>query len=370
MIIGIAKEIKNNEYRVCLVPADVQTLTADGHQVLVEQGAGVGSGFSDDAYKAAGATIVGKEVYTDSDIFCKVKEIEPEEYPLFRPGQIVFSYLHSNAHPEMTQFLLDNEITAICYEDIDDKEGKFPLLIPMSIFAGKGGFIAALQYSQTIYGGSGKILSNIPGIETPHITIIGAGYSGMAAAEMASAFGNQVSLLDLDVKILQKAKQSLPPNVEFLLSNRTNLLKCLKKTDVLINCVLWPKTRNDHLVYRSDLSLMKPDALIVDVSCDEAGAIETSKSTTHDDSIYSVDGIRHYAVDNIPSAFAGSSSELLSMSILPYLRKVAKLGVKEALQADPHFRRGLTTYKGKLTLKETAEKLGKPFTDPLDALNM
>ena len=215
MIIGIAKEIKNNEYRVCLVPADVQTLTADGHQVLVEQGAGVGSGFSDDAYKAAGATIVGKEVYTDSDIFCKVKEIEPEEYPLFRPGQIVFSYLHSNAHPEMTQFLLDNEITAICYEDIDDKEGKFPLLIPMSIFAGKGGFIAALQYSQTIYGGSGKILSNIPGIETPHITIIGAGYSGMAAAKWQVHWQPSESPGPRR-QILQKAKQSLPPNVEFL----------------------------------------------------------------------------------------------------------------------------------------------------------
>lgn len=369
MIIGIPKEIKHFENRVSIVPANVATLVSDGHQVLVEASAGAGSHFADEDYVKAGACIVSREeVYTKCEMLCKVKEIEPSEYDLLYPGQIVFSYLHSNAHPEMTRFLLDHNITGICYEDVDDDEGKFPLLAPMSTFAGKGGFLAALHLSQSIQGGSGKILCRIPGLETPHITILGAGFAGMGAAELASAFGNQVTILDIDLKALKHAQELLPSNVELLISNRTNLVNCLKKTDVFMNCILWPKTRKDHLVYRTDLGLMKKSALIIDVSCDDEGAIETSHSTTHADSTYVVDGICHYAVDNIPSAFAASASELLSLNTFPYIRKVANLGFKQAMLKDAHLRRGLTTYKGKLTLEETALKQGLPFSDPLDAI--
>lgn len=370
MIIGIPKEIKVNENRVSLVPADVETLIQDGHTVLVETKAGLGSGFTDEDYLTSGAKITDQaNVYRRCDLLCKVKEIEASEHALLKRGQIVMTYLHSNAHYEMTTFLLDQHITGIAYEDIDDPEGKFPLLSPMSIFAGKGGFLAALQYSQTIYGGPGTILCNITGLAKPHITILGAGYSGVAAAELAAAFGNQVSLLDIDLKALEKARLALPENVEFLASNRKNLLECLAKTDVFINCILWPKTRQDHLVYRKDLGLMKRGSLIVDVSCDEAGAIETSRSTTHDDSIYEIDGIRHYAVDNIPSAFARDASVLLSLSILPYVRQVCNQGVEQALLENQYLRRGLTTYRGKLTLEETARKLNLPYIPPLVAIN-
>lgn len=370
MIIGVPKEIKKNEFRVASIPSAVSTLVNHGHTVLVEPNAGIGSGFRDTEYEKAGAKITHREeLYQNCDMLYKVKEIEASEYDLLHENQIVLTYLHSNAHLEMTSELLKRKITGVCYEDVDDERGEFPMLAPMSILAGKGGFLAALNFSQSVHGGRGLLLNRIAGVSIPEIAIIGCGWSGVGAAELAAAFGNKVTMLDISKRAMDSAKDKLPVNVEFLFSNRENLLTCLKRTDVLINCILWPKTRKDHLVSREDLKLMKSGAVIVDVACDDSGAIETCRSTTHDDPIYYEEGVLHYAVDNIPSGFAETASQMLSASTLPYALEIANQGVEEAVRRNPHLRRGLTTYRGMLTLKETAEKHGIPFVDPLIAIN-
>ena len=369
MIIGLPKEIKKNEYRVAATPSAVAAFVKHGHTVLFEADCGAGAGFPDEAYLAVGGQKTPREeLYRRCEMLYKVKEIEESEFDLLHEGQIVFTYLHSNAHPEMTRALLARGVTAVAYEDIDDDRGNFPALAPMSVLAGKGGYIAAMWFSQTVRGGSGRLLSQVPGIPTPEITIIGCGNSGMGAAELAAGCGNKVSMLDVNWRAMERAREVLPPNVELLYSDRENLETCLKRCDVLINCINWDKTRRDHLVYREDLKLMKPGAMIVDVACDDHGAIETCESTTHDDPIYYVDGILHYAVDNIPSGFAATASRTLSAATLPYALAMADKGAEQALLADAHLRRGLTTYKGMLTLLETAQKHNMPFTDPKDAI--
>ena len=369
MIIGLPKEIKKNEYRVAATPSAVAALVRKGHTVLFEADCGVGSGFTNVEYIAAGGQMkLHEEVYRQCDMLYKVKEIEPSEYDLLHENQIVFTYLHSNAHPDMAKELLERGITGIAYEDIDDDQGGFPALAPMSVLAGKGGFLAALYFAQSVHGGKGILLNRIAGVSTPEITIIGCGNSGLGAAELAAAFGNKVAILDVNWKAMEAAKEKLPSNVEFLYSNRENLEACLKRTDVLINCILWDKTRTDHLVSKEDLKLMKPGAMIVDVACDDHGAIETCASTSHDDPIYYVDGILHYAVDNIPSAFSCTASQTLSAATLPHALAIANKGVEKALLEDVHLRRGLTTYKGMLTLLETAQKHNMEFVDPKDAI--
>lgn len=371
MIIGLPKEIKKNEYRVAATPNAVAALVRAGAEVLFEADCGKGSGFPDEAYEAAGAKKAPREdVYRKSDMIYKVKEIEESEYDMLHEGQVVFTYLHTNAHPHEAEALMQRGVTGIAYEDIDDENGGFPALAPMSVLAGKGGFLAALYFSQAVHGGNGLLLNRISGVPTPEVTIIGCGNSGLGAAELAAAFGNKVTILDVNYKAMEHAKQVLPANVEFLASNRENLLVCLKRTDVLINCILWNKTRKDHLVNKEDLKLMKPGALIVDVACDDHGAIETSVSTSHDDPVYAVDGITHYVVDNIPSAFSQTASQTLSAATLPYAIAMVKKGVVQALLDDKHLRRGLSTYKGKLTLLETAEKNNMPYTDALEALKL
>lgn len=369
MVIGLPREIKKNEYRVAATPAAVAAFVRRGHTVLFEHDCGRGSGFADEEYMAAGGTLCAHEdVYRECDMLYKVKEIEQSEFDLLHKGQIVFTYLHSNAHPEMTKELLERGVTGVAYEDIDDDAGEFPLLAPMSVLAGKGGFLAALYFSQSVHGGKGLLLNRIAGIPTPEVTVIGCGFSGMGAAELASSFGNKVAMLDVNWKAMNKAKDKLPENVEFLHSNRENLVACLKRTDVLINCILWDKIRTDHLVYREDLKMMKSGAVIIDVACDDGGAIETCRSTSHDDPIYYEEGVLHYAVDNIPSGFSCTASQTLSAATLPFALAIANKGVEEALLADAHLRRGLTTYKGCLTLEETARKHGVKYTEPEKAI--
>lgn len=372
MKIGVMKEIKGCEYRVAATPASVNELVRRGHSVLVQAGAGEGSGFDDAEYLAAGAVIAqsAEEVWTTVDMVYKVKEIFPEEYKYLRPDLIVFTYIHSNAHREQTEALMKSGCTSIAYEDVSNDKGEWPLLAPMSDLAGRGGFLAALHYSLSVNGGTGKLLYNVCGVDTPIISIIGCGNSGLGAAELASAFGNHVRILDVNMNAMKEAKHRLPDNVEFLISNRENLEKCLRDSDVLMNCILWPKTRKDHLVYREDLKLMKKGALLIDVACDDEGAIETCRSTSHDDPVYYEEGILHYAVDNIPSSMARTASILLSNATLPFALAIANKGVRQALKDDRHLRRGLTTIDGKLTLLETSQKLGIPFTSPEEALDM
>ena len=370
MKIGIVKEIKECEYRVAAVPSAVTELTRRGHQVYVEQGAGVGSGYSDADYQAAGAEIFtdAADVWNQVDMIYKVKEIFPEEFQYLREDLIVFTYIHSNAHKEQTEALMSSGCTSIAYEDISDDRGQWPLLSPMSELAGKGGFLAALHFAQATNGGAGKLLANVCGAEAPVVSIIGCGHSGLGACELASAFGNRVNMLDVNYEAMLAAKEFMPNNVAFLFSNRENLVKCLKESDVIINCSLWPKTRKDHLINREDLRMMKKGAMIIDVACDDEGAVETCRSTSHTDPIYYEEGILHYCVDNIPSAFAQTASTTLCNATLPFAMAIANKGVTQALKDDKHLRRGLTTYAGKLTLLETAEKLSLPDTEALEAL--
>ncbi len=364
MKIGILREIKPYEYRVAATPSATREFVQGGHIVLVEKNAGVNSGFHDEDYEAAGAQIISSatEVWRKADMIYKVKEIFPEEYQFLREGLIVFTYIHSNAHRGQTEALLSSGCIAVSYEDITDERGQYPLLSPMSELAGKGGFIAALTYSQAIYGGAGKLLANVCGVETPVVTIIGCGHSGLGACELASQFGNRVNVLDINYNEMLEAKKYFPDNVNFLFSNRENLEKCLCESDVIINCIMWPKTRKDHLIYREDLKLMKKNALIVDVSCDEEGAIETTHSTNHGSPTYFVDGIMHYCVDNIPSSFAKTASVTLSNATLPFAMQIANKGAVTALKENIHLRKGLTAMYGKLTLLETAEKLNLQYT--------
>lgn len=368
MKIGVLKEIKESEYRVAAVPSAVSELVRHGHEVYVEKDAGAGSGYTDADYAAAGAkaAMAAEDIWKQADLIYKVKEIFPEEYPYLREDMIVFTYIHSNAHKDQTEALMASKCTSIAYEDISDDRGEWPLLSPMSELAGKGGFLAALNFSQTIHGGKGKLLANVCGAAAPVVTIIGCGHSGLGACELAASFGNRVNVLDINYNAMLAAKEIMPNNVEFLFSNRENLLRCLKESDVVINCILWPKTRKDHLIYKEDLKLMKPGAMIVDVACDDEGAVETCRSTSHKDPVYYEEGIMHYCVDNIPSAFAQTASVTLSNATLPFTLAIADKGVKQALKDDKHLRRGLTTYEGKLTLLETAEKLNLPFTSPED----
>ena len=365
MIIGVLKEIKPNEYRVAATPATVGEIVRRGHQVLVQAGAGIGSGFADSEYAAAGAQILttAEEVYGKADLFYKVKEMFPQEWQYMNKDKIVFTYIHSNAHPEETDAILDSRVTAIAYEDITDENGGFPLLKPMSILAGKGGFLAALHFMQAVFGGNGTLLANVTGIPAPVVSIIGCGNSGIGAAELSAGFGCTVRILDVNMKAMEAAQAKLPANVSFLISNRENLELCLRDSDVIMNCIMWPKHRKDHLIYREDLKMMKPGAMIVDVACDDEGAVETCRSTTHDDPVYREEGVLHYCVDNIPSAFARTASIMLANATLPYLLEIAGKGVKQALKDNKHLRKGLTAYEGKLTLEETALKQNRPLTD-------
>lgn len=371
MIIGVPKEIKNNEYRVAITPSGVREFVKHGHIVLIEKGAGLGSGIKDESYEKAGAKILEKqELFQESDMIYKVKEIFPEEYDLLREGMIIFTYIHSNAHPEETDALIDKKVIGISYEDVEDKNGEFPLLSPMSKIAGRGGFLAACQFSQKIHKGRGLMLTSLTGIRTPEIAIIGAGNSGLGAAELASKFGNKVTVFDIDINKLESAREIFPSNVEFLYSNETNLVEHLKTCDVLINCILWPKYRKDHLVTREMLKIMKKNALIVDVACDDNGAIETCKSTSHDNPIYFEEGIMHYCVDNIPSAFSETATDLLCNATLPYAMQIADKGCENALKENPYLRKGLCFYYGALTLRETALKQNRIYKTPEEVLHI
>lgn len=371
MIIGVPKEIKDSEYRVAITPTGVKELKKHKHTVLVEYGAGAGSSIADSEYIEAGAELVGKDdLFKRSDMIYKVKEIFPEEFKYLREGLIIFTYIHSNAHVEQTDAFLESKAIGISYEDVEDGNKKFPLLRPMSEIAGKGGFIAACQFSQKIHGGNGIMLSRVIGVPTPEITIVGGGYAGIGAAELAASFGNKVTLLDISFDKLEQAKVILPSNVECLYSNENDLIECLKRSDVLINCVLWPKWRKDHLVTRQMLNYMKKGSLIVDVACDDGGAIETCRSTSHDNPTYFEEGIMHYCVDNIPSAFSKTATYSLTSATLPYALEIANKGYKQALIENNQLRKGLCFYFGELTLKETGIKQNRPYKTPEEVLEI
>ncbi len=372
MIIGVPREIKKSEHRVSITPPAVDALVSKGHQIIIETLAGAGSGISNEDYTSAGANLApdAKTVYQRAEMILKVKELFPQEFDLLREGQIIFTYIHSANNPEETQALLDKKVIAIAYEDIETNDGRCPLLTPMSEIAGEVGLIMGVYHMFTTTGGSGILIGGAVGSEPANVAILGAGNVGIGAARYAISLGADVTLLDIDLERLRDIRQTILPRIKTVYLNEFNVRQMLPKIDLLINAVKWPPQSDKHIVTREMLGLMKNKALIVDISCDPAGAIETCVPTSHDQPTYVVDGIQHYCVDNLPSAVAKTASHALSNTSLPYVLKIADKGWLAAIKEDVTLRRGLGFAFGYLTFKPTATAQNKPYTSPEEIIEM
>ena len=360
MIIGTNKESKNREYRVALLPSGVESLVGAGHTVLVEQGAGAASGWSDEAYTAAGARLVqdSEVLFAEAEMVYKVKEPMPPEYDLMRPGQVLFTYIHSAGNRPLCDKLLSSGVLGIAFEDIMLDDGRLPLLEPMSTFAGYMGMIKGFELLTPMQGGPGLLPGGMPGVRPTRVMLLGAGFVGCGALQVAHGLGADVTVLDIDVDIMQQVSQRFP-GVKTLLSNPDNIRQTLAGADVLLNAVSWPKTRKGHLVTREMLGLMPAGAVIVDVAADIRGGLETcERQTSHDDPVYDVDGHTHYVVANIPSLAARSASEALAAVTLPWALEIAGKGARQALLENLPLRRGLTCLDGHMVRGVTAQWYG------------
>ncbi len=366
MIVGVPTEIKTAEHRVALVPAGVESLVGDGHTVLVEQGAGLGSGFSDEAYRGAGATISPRaaDIWLKAEMIIKVKEPVEHEWPCMRKGQVVFTYFHFAASESLTRAVIDSGIVAMAYETVQLPAGELPLLIPMSEVAGRMAVQDGAKYLEKANGGSGILLGGVPGVLPAEVLIIGGGVVGTHAAKMAAGLGAHVTLLDLSLDRLRYLADVLPPNVDLLYSNRLNLIEQLGKADLVIGAVLLPGAKAPKLVRRADLKLMKPGSVIVDVAVDQGGCIETIHPTTHENPTYVVDGIIHYGVANMPGGVPRTSTLALTNATFPYAKRLARNGWKKACKEDPALLLGLNVVEGKVVYPAVAEAFGLPLTDP------
>src|SRR5947199_1489093 len=360
MIVGVPREIKTAENRVALVPAGVESLVGDGDSVLVEQGAGIGSGFADEAYRAAGATLVPKpaDVWAKAEMVVKVKEPIDPEWPCMRKGQVVFTYFHFAASEPLTRAVIKSGIIAIAYETVQLAWGELPLLTPMSEVAGRMAVQEGAKYLAKVYGGSGILLGGVPGVLPAEVLILGGGVVGANAAKMAAGLGAHVTLLDLSLDRLRYLSDVLPPNVDLLYSNRHNLLDQLRTADVVIGAVLLPGAKAPRLVRLNHLKLMKPGSVIVDVAVDQGGCIETSKPTTHENPTYTVDGIIHYAVANMPGGVPRTSTLALTNATFPYAKRLARSGWKQACRDDAALFQGLNVIEGRVVYPAVAEAFG------------
>lgn len=356
MIIGVPREIKDNENRVAAIPAGVQALVSRGHKVLVQKGAGFGSGISDQAYEGAGAKIVGsaRQVFKDAEMILKVKEPLPPEYDLLRPDQMLFTYLHLAPDLELTKALLRRKIVGIAYETVETADGRLPLLEPMSEVAGKMAVHIAAYYLARPLGGRGVLLGGVPGVPPATVVVLGGGIVGYNAAKVAAGMGAWVYLLDVNPVRMRYLDEVLPENVTTLMSNRMSLEECLRRADALIGAVLIHGAKAPRLVTREMLKLMPPGAVIVDVAVDQGGCCETSRPTTHSDPVYVVDGVIHYCVANMPGAFARTSTFALTNATFPYVQQLADKGWVQAARENPEIARGLNIVRGHVTSQPVA----------------
>ena len=364
MKIGVPREIKANEYRIAMVPAGVEALTRRGHRVLIESGAGEGSGFPDQLYRAAGAELVdtAEEVWARSEMIVKVKDPIAPEWPLIRPGQLLFTYFHFAASEPLTRALMDSGAVAIAYETVQLDNGELPLLTPMSEVAGRLSILEGAKYLERFYGGRGLLLGGVPGVLPARVVILGGGVVGTNAAKMAAGFGARVTLLDISLPRLRYLSDVMPANVELLHSNPYNIREQLRTADLLIGGVLLPGKKAPSLVTREDLALMQNGSVIVDVAVDQGGCVETIRPTTHEDPIYEVDGVIHYAVANMPGAVARTSTLALTNATLPYAVTLADEGWKTACRADPALLLGVNVVDGVITYPGVAEAFGLEAT--------
>jgi alanine dehydrogenase len=366
MIIGVPKEIKTNENRVALVPAGAEALVADGHQVLMEATAGMGSGFPDEAYTAVGVKLIpdAASVWAEAEMIMKVKEPIDSELPLMRKDQVIFTYFHFAASEPLTRAVMNSGCIAVAYETVQLTSGELPLLTPMSEVAGRMSVQEGAKYLEAASGGLGVLLGGVPGVMPAQVLILGGGVVGTNAAKMAAGLGANVTLLDVSLPRLRYLSDVMPANVHLIYSNRHNLLDLLPLTDLVIGAVLLPGAKAPNLVQRADLKLMKQGAVIVDVAVDQGGCIETVHPTTHENPTYIVDGVVHYAVANMPGGVPRTSTLALTNATFPYARRLARDGWRAACKADPALRLGLNVVAGTVVYPGVAEAFGLAVTNP------
>lgn len=370
MIIGTTKELKNHEYRVGLTPDNVAAFVADGHTVYVETNAGVGAGFPDDEYIAAGAIIkdTPKEIFDIADMIVKVKEPEECEYDLLREGQILYTYLHLAPNAPLTDALIKKGVKAVAFETITDEQGNLPCLRPMSQIAGRLSIQEGAKYLEKSYGGRGILLGGVPGVERGKIVIIGGGIAGTYAAKAAVGTDAQVTLLDINQNRLAYLEDIFGASVTTLYSTEANIVKSLKEADLVIGSVLIPGGATPKLVRREHLKYMKKGAVIVDIAIDQGGCCESSHVTTHDEPVFIEEGVVHYCVGNMPGAVPRTSTIALSNATFRYGSLIAKYGLEEAAKMNKGVADGINIYCGKCTNKNVADSLNLDYTDVYEAI--
>jgi alanine dehydrogenase len=369
MLVGILKEIKAEENRVCMTPAGVEVMMANGHSVLVEKNAGSGSGFEDAAYLKAGAEIAetAREIFERSDMVMHVKEPLPSEYNLIRQDQIVFTYLHLAAAEELTHALIKSKAVCIAYETIQKPDRSLPLLTPMSEVAGRMAIQQGAKYLEMVQGGHGVLLGGVPGVDPGNVVVIGGGIVGINAAKMACGLGAKVYILDMNLDRLRYLSDVMPANCFGLFSSPATLRELIKRADVVVGAVLIPGAKAPKLITRDMLKTMKPGSVLVDVAIDQGGCFETSKATTHSDPIYTVDGVVHYCVANMPGAVPRTSTLALTNATLPYAVEIANKGWVKSMQENPEIKYGANVINGKVTYQAVAEAFGLEYT-PIETL--
>ena len=367
MIIGVPKEIKNNENRVGMTPSGVQEMTKHGHTVYVQANAGVNSGFSDDAYTAAGAKILPtiEDVYAIAEMIVKVKEPIASEYALVRKGQLVFTYFHFASSEPLTKAMVESGAVCCAYETVERKDRSLPLLVPMSEVAGRMAVQEGCYFLERPRGGKGKLMGGVPGVKPAKVFVIGAGIVGTAAARTAAGMGADVTICDISLPRLAYLTDVMPRNVKTLMSSEYNIREELKSADLVVGSVLIPGAKAPKLVTRDMLSLMEPGSVLVDVAIDQGGCFETSRPTTHEEPTYYVDGILHYCVANIPGAVPYTSTLALTNATLPYALQLADKGWRKACADNEELRKGLNVVEGKVVYREVAEAWGLPY-EPLE----
>src|SRR5947209_4403905 len=360
MIVGVPKEVKTDEYRVAMTPVGVDELSRGGHSVLIETGAGSGSGISDDDYTQHGAAIVpdGSAIWTRSDMVVKVKEPLPDEWPLMRDGQIVFTYFHFAANEDLTRAVMNSGCVAVAYETIRDAKGTLPLLTPMSEVAGRMSIQEGAKFLERPFQGRGILLGGVPGVAPANVVVLGGGIVGANAAKVAAGLGANVIILDVNLDRLRYLDDVMPPNVTTVFSDRHNILESTSRADLIIGAVLIPGARAPFLIRREDLKRMVPRAVIVDVAIDQGGCVETSRPTTHSKPTYIVDDVVHYCVANMPGAVGRTSTYALTNVTLPYVIQLAEKGVDRAARENPALAEGVNIRRGRVTNPAVAATFG------------
>jgi len=364
MIIGVPKEIKDHEFRVGLTPDGTRALVKAGHRVLVEAGAGAGSGLDDPAYRAAGAEVVSNKValFERADLIVKVKEPLPAEYPLFRKSQALFTYLHLAADRPLTEALLDRRVLAIAYETVERSDGGLPILRPMSEVAGRLSVQIGAHYLERTQGGRGVLLGGVPGVAPGKVVILGAGVVGTHATQMAVGLGAQVTVFNLSRERLEALDALYQGRVTTMAPHPEWIEQAVLEADLVIGAVMMPGGRTPLLVSRGTVGRMKKGAVIVDVAVDQGGCVETIRPTSHSDPVYVVDGVLHYAVPNIPGIVPHTSTLALTNASLPFILRLADLGPEQAVRTDPALAKGLNVADGRIKYRAVAEAFGMPFT--------